>query len=49
MKTTKIVIKMTIYSRSSAQNVKNWRLWIMKNALLDLIKEQDSDNLIGKI
>ena len=44
------VIKMAIYSNSSIQNVNNWRFWIRKtNALLNLIKEQDSDNLIDKI
>ena len=41
---------MAIYSRSSIQNVNNWRFWIRKiNALLNLIKEQDSDSLIDKI
>ena len=44
------IIKMAIYSNSSIQNVNNWRFWIRKtNALLNLIKEQDSDNLIDKI
>ena len=42
--------KMVIYSRSSIQNVNNWRFWIRKkNVLLHLIKEQDSDELIEKI
>ena len=41
---------MTIYSRSSIKNVNNWRFWIRKkNALLNLIKQQDSDSLIDKI
>ena len=41
---------MAIYSRSSIQNVNNWRFWIRKkNLLLHLIKEQDSDELIEKI
>ena len=42
--------KMVVYSRSSIQNVNNWRFWIRKkNVLLHLIKEQDSDELIEKI
>ena len=42
--------KMAIYSRSSIQNVNNWRFWIRKkNLLLHSIKEQDSDELIEKI
>ena len=41
---------MVVYSRSSIQNVNNWRFWIRKkNVLLHLIKEQDSDELIEKI
>ena len=41
---------MTIYSRSSIQNVNNWKFWIRKtSALLNLIKEHDSDNLIDKV
>ena len=41
---------MTIYSRSSIQNVNNWRFWIRKNkSILNLIKEKDSHNLIDKI
>ena len=41
---------MVIYSRSSIQNVNNWRLWITKtNALFNLIKEQGSNSLIDKI
>ena len=41
---------MAIYSRSSIQNVKNWRFRIRKNkSLLNLIKEQDSGSLIDKI
>ena len=41
---------MTTYSRSSAQNVNNWRFWIRKKKCiaLNLIKEQDSDSLIDK-
>ena len=41
---------MAIYSRSSIQNVNHWRFWIRKtNALLNLIKKQDSDSLIDNI
>ena len=41
---------MAIYSRSSIQNVNNWRFGSGKtNALLNLIKKQDSDSLIDKI
>ena len=41
---------MAIYSRSSIQNVNHWRFWIRKtNALLSLIKKQDSDSLIDNI
>ena len=41
---------MVIYSRSSIQNVNNWRFWITKtNALFNLIKEQGSNSLIDKI
>ena len=41
---------MAIYSRSSIQNVNNRRFWIRKtNALLNLIKEEDNDELIDEI
>ena len=40
---------MAIYSRSSIQNVNNWRFWIRKNKCIALIEEQDSDSLIDKI
>ena len=41
---------MAIYPISSIQSVNDRRFWIRKtNALLDLMKEQDSDNLIDKI
>ena len=41
---------MAIYPISSIQRVNDRRFWIRKtNALLDLMKEQDSDNLTDKI
>ena len=41
---------MAIYSGSSIQNTNNWRFQTKKtNVFLNLIKEQDSDNLIDKI
>ena len=41
---------MTIYFRSSIQNVNSRRFWSVKtNALLNLIKQQKSDKLIDKI
>ena len=50
MKTIKIIIKkMAIYSRSSKQNVNNWRFWIKKNKYFYLIKEKDNDSLIERI
>ena len=41
---------MALYSRSPIQNLENWKFWIRKkNALLNLIREQDHDELIDKI
>ena len=41
---------MAIYSRSSVENIKNWRLRIKKtNALVISIKEQDNDEHIDRI
>ena len=41
---------MAIYSRSSIQNINNWRFWVRKtNALVNLIREQDTDVLTDKI
>ena len=41
---------MALYSRSPIQNLENWNFWIRKkNALLNLIREQDHDELIDKI
>ena len=41
---------MAIYFRSSIQNVNSRRFWSVKtNALLNLIKQQESDKLIDKI
>ena len=47
MKTVKNIIQMAIYSRPSIQNANNLDFWIRKkNALFNLIKKQDSGNLI---
>ena len=40
-KTTKNIIKMTVYSRSPVQNFDNWWFWVRKTtALLNSIKEK---------
>ena len=42
LKITKIIFEIAIYSRSSIQNINNWRFWIRKEKCID------SDSLIDK-
>ena len=42
LKITKIIFEIAIYSRSSIQNINNWRFWIRKDKCID------SDSLIDE-